>query len=114
MVLQCSYSAIKPDAYKNREEILKRIKNAGFEIVETKEMTLTKELTEKFYAEHKGKTFFTGLIEFMTSGPIFAMILQKEDCILSFREFIGNTDPSKAQGGTSSKCNSCIRFTTIC
>ena len=63
-------------------------------------MTLSPQQAENFYAEHEGKPFFPGLVKFMTSGPILAMILEKENCILTFREFIGNTDPAKATKGT--------------
>ena len=75
MAIEQAYSAIKPDAFENREEILQRIEKAGFTVKEGKIVTLTKEKTEEFYAEHKGKPFFPGLIDFMISGSIYAMIL---------------------------------------
>ena len=100
MAIEQAYSAIKPDAFENREEILQRIEKAGFTVKEGKITTLTKEKTEEFYAEHKGKPFFPGLIDFMISGSIYAMIIEKENCISDFRQFIGNTDPAKAEKGS--------------
>ncbi len=100
MALQRTYSAVKPDAYEHRNEILDRIKTGGYNVIQTKELQLTSDQAKKFYAEHDGKPFFDGLVEFMTSGPILAMILEKENCIFDFREFIGNTNPAKAAPGT--------------
>jgi nucleoside-diphosphate kinase len=100
MALQQTYSAIKPDAYEHRQNIIDRIETAGYIIVKSKSLVLSKQEAENFYAEHKGKDFFSGLIEFMTSGSIYAMIIKKNDCISDFRAFIGNTDPKKAEKGT--------------
>ena len=100
MVLQQTYSAIKPDAYENRKNIIDRIEKAGYKIIKSKTLLLTNKEAEDFYAEHKGKDFFPGLIEFMTSGSIYAMIIEKNDCIIDFRAFIGNTDPKRAEKGT--------------
>ena len=100
MVLQQTYSAVKPDAFEHKDEIIVKIKEGGFNLVKGKELNLSREKMEEFYSEHKGKPFFEGLIDFMTSGSIYAMVLEKEDCILDFREFIGNTNPAKAAPGT--------------
>lgn len=97
---QLSYTMIKPDAIANKDKIISMIEKAGYEIVKSKEMQMTPEFASKFYAEHDGKPFFEGLVEFMTSGPVFAMVIEKENCILDFREFIGNTDPAKAKPGS--------------
>ena len=100
MGVEQTYTAIKPDAFDKQDEIIIRIHNAGFDIVKQKELTLSKEEAEKFYEEHKGKDFFNPLIDFITSGPIVAMVLEKENCVNEFRTFIGNTDPAKAEKGT--------------
>lgn len=100
MTIQQTYSAIKPDAYSHRQEILDMIEKGGYKLVKGKNLTLTKENAEIFYEEHRGKEFFPGLVDFMVSGPIYAMILEKENCIEDFRIFIGNTNPQKAEDGT--------------
>lgn len=62
--------------------------------------TLTRERAERFYAVHKGKPFFENLVEFMTSGPMVALVLEHENAVEYVRSIIGNTDPSKAAEGT--------------
>lgn len=76
---------------------------AGFEIVAMKMVRLTKPQAESFYAVHKGKPFYEGLIEFMTSGPVIVMILRHAGAVEEFRRLIGNTDPAKAEPGTIRK-----------
>ena len=95
MVLQKTYSMIKPDAIDHKADIVKMIEKAKFKIVDSKDMEISQELAEEFYAEHQGKGFFADLIEFITSGPVFAMILEKDNAIADFRTFIGATDPKK-------------------
>ena len=100
-----TFSMIKPDAVKDGHagEILSQIEKAGFRIVSLKKTLLTRELAGKFYAEHEGKSFYETLVGIMSEGPIYAMILEKENAIADFRKLIGTTDPEKADAGTIRK-----------
>ncbi len=100
-----TFTMIKPGAVKNEHigEILAIINKAGFHIVALKMMRLSKDSAANFYAIHKGKPFYEGLIDFMCSGPIVAAILQKENSVNEYRKLIGATDPSKAEEGTIRK-----------
>ncbi|NSW45362.1 MAG: nucleoside-diphosphate kinase [Bacteroidales bacterium] len=100
-----TFTMIKPGAVKNEHigEILAMINKAGFHIVSLKMMQLSRESAAKFYAVHKGKPFYEGLVEFMSSGPIVAAILQKENAVEDYRKLIGATDPAKAEEGTIRK-----------
>ncbi len=93
---------IKPDAVSRglQGEILSRIHKAGFKIVAIKTMRLTKEEAAGFYAVHRQRPFFGELTEFMSSGKIFAMVLEAEGAIAKWRETMGATDPPKAAPGT--------------
>jgi len=102
MPLERTLSMIKPDAVGKQliGTILQRFEQAGFTIVAAKLMQLTREQAEGFYAEHEGRDFYEPLIEFMTSGPTMALVLQGEDIIPAYRELIGKTDPTQAAAGT--------------
>jgi len=76
------------------------IEGAGFVVTAMKKTRLTKEVAGKFYAIHQERPFYDDLCEYMSSGPIIAMVLQKEKAVESFRELIGATDPAKAAPGT--------------
>lgn len=93
---------IKPDAVANNHigGILKMINEAGFRIKAMKYTLLSKEQAGQFYAVHKDKGFYNDLVEFMTSGPIVAAILEKENAIADFRKLIGATNPANAEPGT--------------
>jgi len=93
---------IKPDAVRKNQigPILKMMNEAGFRIRGMKYTRLTKEQAEAFYAVHRGKPFYESLVEFMTSGPIVAAMLEKEDAVTAFRELIGATNPANAAPGT--------------
>ncbi len=80
--------------------ILAIITESGFRISALKMVRLSHQEAEDFYAVHKGKPFYPGLIDFMTSGPVIVMMLQHPDAVEEFRKLIGNTDPSKAAEGT--------------
>ncbi len=97
-----TFSIIKPNAVRTGKTgpILSMINEAGFDIVAMKMTRMTPEQAEKFYAVHKGKSFFENLVEFMTSGPVFVMILRHENAVEEFRKLIGATDPAKAEPGT--------------
>jgi nucleoside-diphosphate kinase len=100
-----TFSIIKPDAVRTGKTgpILAMMNEAGFEIAALKMVMMTTLQAEAFYAVHRGKPFFEGLIEFMTSGPVFVMILRHENAVNEFRKLIGNTDPARAEAGTVRK-----------
>ena len=102
MAIERTFAIIKPDAVgRNLQvEILSRVHKAGFKIVAIKSMRLTKEEAEGFYAVHRERPFFGELTEFMSSGKIFAMVLEAEGAISKWRETMGATDPKKAASGT--------------
>lgn len=100
-----TFTMIKPEAVKNEHigEILAMINRSGFHIVSLKMMQLSRKNAANFYAVHKEKPFYEELVEFMSSGPIVAAILQKENAVEDYRKLIGATDPSKAEEGTIRK-----------
>lgn len=100
-----TFTMIKPDAMRKnvQGEIIDRIIKAGFRIVALKMTQLSKEKAGEFYAIHKARPFYGELVEFMSSGPIIAAILEKGNAVASFRQFIGATDPAKADEGTIRK-----------
>ena len=100
-----TFSIIKPNAVRTGKTgpILAMINEGGFEIAAMRMVKLTTPQAESFYAVHKGKPFYPGLIEFMTSGPVVVMILRHENAVEQFRKLIGNTDPAKAEPGTIRK-----------
>jgi nucleoside-diphosphate kinase len=102
MTLERTLSIIKPDAVGKQliGAILQRFENAHFRIVAAKMLKMTKEQAEEFYEEHEGREFYLPLIEFMSSGPIMALVLEGDDIISAYRELIGNTDPTQAALGT--------------
>ncbi|WP_262247409.1 nucleoside-diphosphate kinase [Parapedobacter soli] len=97
-----TFTMIKPDAVRNGHTgaILNDIIAGGFKLVAMKYTQLSKETAGAFYAVHKERPFYSELVEFMTSGPIVAAILEKENAVEEFRTLIGATDPSKAEAGT--------------
>ena len=96
---------IKPDAMNRGYSgaILDMIIKAGFRIVAMKQTKLSMEKAGEFYAIHKERLFYNDLVAFMSSGPIIAAILEKENAVAAFRKLIGATDPSKADEGTIRK-----------
>lgn len=102
MAIERTFAIIKPDAVKagQQGEILSRIHKAGFSIVAIRSMRLTKEEAGGFYAVHKARPFFGELTDFMSSGKIFAMVLEADGAILNWRDTMGATDPKKATPGT--------------
>jgi nucleoside-diphosphate kinase len=97
-----TFAIIKPDALSSGQqgEILARIHKAGFTILAIKSMRLTKEEAGGFYAVHRQRPFFGELTDFMSSGKIFAMVLEAEGAIAKWRDTMGATDPKKATPGT--------------
>ena len=97
-----TFTMIKPDAVKNQHTgaILSDIIKAGFKIVAMKYTHLTPETAGKFYEVHSERPFYKDLVKFMSSGPIVAAILEKDNAVEDFRKLIGATDPAKADVGT--------------
>ena len=97
-----TFTMIKPDAVANNYigPILAKINEAGFRIVALKYTKLTAESAGKFYEVHKERGFYGELVDFMSSGPIVAAILEKDNAVEDFRKLIGATDPAKAEAGT--------------
>ncbi|MDR1654193.1 MAG: nucleoside-diphosphate kinase [Prevotellaceae bacterium] len=93
---------LKPDAVAagHTGAILNKIAEAGFRFKSLKMTELTVSAAQKFYAVHKGKPFYDSLVEFMTSGPIVAAILEKDNAVADFRTLIGATNPEQAAEGT--------------
>lgn len=102
MALERTFAIIKPDAVSRglQGEILSRINKAGFQIIAIKSMQLTKEEAGGFYAVHRERPFFGELTDFMSSGKIFALVLEADGAILKWRDTMGATDPKKAAPGT--------------
>ena len=102
---QRTFSIIKPDAVRKGHTgaILSAIEKAGFKIVAVKRMSISKAQAEGFYYVHAARPFFGELTEFMSSGPIFPMVLEKEKAIADLRTLMGATDPAKADEGTIRK-----------
>ncbi|QBN18330.1 nucleoside-diphosphate kinase [Flavobacterium nackdongense] len=105
MATNRTFTMIKPDAVKNGHigSILAMITNAGFKITSLKLTQLTVSDAEKFYAIHSERPFFGELVAFMSSGPIVAAILEKENAVADFRTLIGATNPADAAEGTIRK-----------
>jgi nucleoside-diphosphate kinase len=97
-----TFSIIKPNSVRTGKTgpILAMINESGFQIAAMKMIRLTKDQAESFYDVHKGKPFYEGLVEFMTSGPVVVMILKHDNAVETFRQLIGSTDPAKAAEGT--------------
>ena len=93
---------IKPDAFSGGTtgEIIAQLEGDGFRIVGGRVVRLDRERAEAFYAVHRGKPFFTSLVDFMTSGPVLALALERADAVTRLREVIGATDPAEAAPGT--------------
>ena len=100
-----TFTMIKPDAMKNGHAgaIIDRIIKEGFRIVALKLTKLSREKAGEFYDIHKERPFYGELVQFMSSGPIIAAILEKENAVTSFRDLIGATNPAQAADGTIRK-----------
>ncbi len=100
-----TFTMIKPDAMKNGHAgaIIDRIIKEGFRIVAMKLTKLSAQKAGEFYAVHKERPFYEELVQFMSSGPIMAAILEKENAVSSFRDLIGATNPAQAAEGTIRK-----------
>ena len=102
MATNITFTMLKPDAVENNYigAILQKINEAGFRVKAMKYTHLSTETAGQFYAVHAARPFYNDLVSYMSSGPIVAVILEKENAVADFRELIGATDPAKAAPGT--------------
>lgn len=93
---------VKPDGVERAlvGEVIRRIEAKGYRIVSMKQMQISRELAERHYGEHKGKPFYEGLVSFITSGPVVAMVVEGENAIAEWRKMMGATNPADAAPGT--------------
>lgn len=105
MALERTFAIIKPDAVAKGQSggILSMIEGAGFRVVAMKMRHLTKQDAEAFYAVHRARPFFPGLVTFMTEGPVVTLVLEREDAIAKWRDLMGATNPANAAEGTIRK-----------
>ena len=103
--IEQTLSIIKPDAVERNltEEIKNEFKSNGFTIKNEKKIKLEKNEAEKFYQVHQSKPFYNALCEYLSSGPILVMILEKLNAVMDNRKLMGATDPQKAEEGTLRK-----------
>lgn len=104
-MIQRTFSIIKPDAFRKGYAggILAEIEKAGFKIVAIRKLSISKTQAEGFYYVHKERPFFPSLTTFMSSGPMIAMVLEKENAIADLRKLMGATNPANAEEGTIRK-----------
>lgn len=100
-----TFAMIKPDAVKKNlvGQIITKFTEAGFKVKAMKMTRLTKESAQGFYEVHKERPFYNDLVEFMSSGPVVALALEKENAVADYRKLIGSTDPAEAEEGTIRK-----------
>ena len=100
--LEQTLSIIKPDAVERNlsEEIKSEFEKSGFNILKEKKIKLEKSDAEKFYKVHQTKPFYNGLCDYLSSGPIVVMALEKENAVADNRKLMGATDPKNAESGT--------------
>ncbi len=105
MTMEQSFCLIKPDATERNitGEICAMIEQKGLRIIAQKRLWLTKEQAEVFYATHKNKEFFAGLIDYISSGPVVAQVLEGVNAVSVYRELMGATDPKNADEGSIRK-----------
>ncbi len=102
---QRTFSIVKPDAVRagNTGAILAEIAKAGFSIVAIKKQSISQDEARGFYAVHKDKPFFESLTQFMSSGPLVLLVLEKDNAIADLRKLMGATNPANAEEGTIRK-----------
>lgn len=100
--MERTYLMVKPDGVQRNlvGEIISRFEKRGFKIVGLKMLQISRELAEKHYGEHVGKPFFEPLVQYITSGPVVAMVIEGKDAVSAAREMMGATNPLKAAPGT--------------
>lgn len=102
MSIERTFAMIKPDGVRRRlvGELVSRIEAKGYDVIALKQMTIPRATAEKHYGEHAGKPFFGGLVDFITGGPVVAMVLEGENAIAGWRGMMGATNPADAAPGT--------------
>jgi nucleoside-diphosphate kinase len=102
MSTERTFAMIKPDGVHRRlvGELIARIEAKGYDVVALKRMEIPRETAETHYGEHRDKPFFAGLVDFITSGPVVAMVLEGENAIAGWRGMMGATNPADAAPGT--------------
>ncbi|ALS29548.1 nucleoside-diphosphate kinase [Paenibacillus cisolokensis] len=100
--MERTFVMVKPDGFKRGlvGEIISRFERKGLVLAEGKVMTVSRELAERHYSEHREKPFFGELVDFITSGPVFAMVWEGPDAVKNARSIIGKTNPADAAPGT--------------
>lgn len=103
--MQRTFSIVKPDAVRKGQTgaVLAMIQAAGFHLVAIKRLSISKQQAAGFYAVHAQRPFFNSLTDFMSSGPMFVMVLEKENAIADLRKLMGATNPANAEEGTIRK-----------
>lgn len=104
-MVELTYTMIKPECVEAKHigDVISRIEKGGFKIKAIRMVQLSKKDAEAFYEVHKERPFYGELTDYMSSGPVVAMVLEKENCIKDYREFIGATNPADAAAGTIRK-----------
>ena len=102
MAIERTFSILTPDATRRNitGKVLAVLEEAGLRVVAQRRIRMTREQAEGFYAVHRERPFFAGLVEFMTSGPVVVQVLEGEDAVALNRRVMGATDPKKAEPGT--------------
>lgn len=105
MMIERTFAMIKPDAVKagNIGNIIAMIEHHGFSIVKMEKRQLTQDIARAFYAVHKERPFYNELVDFITSGPVVVLALEKENAIKAWRDLMGATNPAQAAEGTIRK-----------
>lgn len=104
-MIQRTLAILKPDCLEKKIQgkVIQQVIDAGFKIIGMKLLRLTEDSAKKFYEVHRERPFYNDLVEYMTSGPVIPMALEKENAVEDFRKLIGATDPQKAEDGTIRK-----------
>ncbi len=102
MGIERTFAMVKPDGVRRAlvGQIVQRLEAKGFRIVGLKLLRISRELAERHYGEHEGKPFYAGLVAFITSGPVVAMVVEGENAIAEWRKMMGATNPKDAGPGT--------------
>jgi nucleoside-diphosphate kinase len=100
-----TFTIVKPDSVRkgNFGKIISRVESEGFKILGLKKISLSRKQAEGFYAVHRERPFFGGLVEYMTSGPVYVAALERDNAVAHLRKVMGATDPAKADAGTIRK-----------
>lgn len=100
--MEMTFAMIKPDGVARGlvGKVITRMEQEGFRIVEMRMTMLSRKMAGSLYVAHLGKEFYASLLDFVTSGPVVLMVLEREDAVAHLREVLGATDPQKARGGT--------------